>query len=75
MEVGVIMNAMDAPMLMTVEHAAMVADVSVNTIWRAIREGKLPSYKRGPRDTRFLRSDVETFIQSRSRSRRTPVMG
>ena len=59
-----------APVMMTIERAAVAADTSVNTIWRAVRAGRLPSYKSGPRDTRFLSSDVETFKLERERSRR-----
>jgi excisionase family DNA binding protein len=62
------------PTMMTVEHAAIAADTSVNTIWRAVRTGKLPSYRRGPRDTRFLSADVEKLKESRSR-RRQAVSG
>jgi hypothetical protein len=36
------------PTMLTVEHAAVAAGVSVNTIWRAVREGKLERYRRGP---------------------------
>ena len=53
--------------MLTPERAAMTADVSVATVWRAVRTGKLASYKRGPRDTRFLHSDVEVFKQRRRR--------
>jgi hypothetical protein len=55
------------PVMVTPERAAMIANTSITTIWRAVRTGKLQSYKRGPKDTRFLQSDVETFKLSRSR--------
>ena len=53
--------------MVTPERAAMIADTSLTTIWRAVRAGKLQSYKRGPKDTRFLQSDVEAFKRNRSR--------
>jgi hypothetical protein len=53
--------------LLTPEGAAMVADTSISTIWRAVRDGKLPSYRRGKRDTRFLPADVAAFKRGRSR--------
>jgi excisionase family DNA binding protein len=62
-------------MLMTVEHAAIAAETSVNTIWRAVRSGKLPSYKSGPKDTRFLSSDVEALKLERSRRRADRLAG
>jgi excisionase family DNA binding protein len=62
-------------MLMTVERAAIAAETSVNTIWRAVRAGKLPSYKSGPKDTRFLSSDVEAFKLERSRRRADRLAG
>ena len=60
---------MSTPVMMTVERAAIAAETSVNTIWRAVRAGKLPSYKSAPRDTRFLSSDVEAFKLERSQRR------
>jgi Helix-turn-helix domain len=54
--------------MLTPEAAAQEADTSVSTIWRAVREGKLASYRRGRRDTRFLPADVAAFKRSRSRT-------
>jgi excisionase family DNA binding protein len=61
--------------MMTVEHAAIAADTSVNTIWRAVRAGKLPRYRSGLKDTRFLSSDVEAFKLGRMRTRKPRVAG
>jgi hypothetical protein len=60
---------MSTPVMMTIERAAVAADTSVNTIWRAVRAGRLSSYKSSPRDTRFLSSDVEAFKLERSQRR------
>jgi predicted DNA-binding transcriptional regulator AlpA len=65
----------ESMMMMTVEHAAIAADTSVNTIWRAVRTGKLPRYKRGPRDTRFLSADVEAFKLARHQRRADRAVG
>jgi excisionase family DNA binding protein len=54
--------------MLTPEGAATAADTSVSTIWRAVRDGRLPSYRRGKRDTRFLPADVAAFKRSRSRA-------
>jgi hypothetical protein len=54
--------------MLTPEAAAQEADTSISTIWRAVRDGKLPSYRRGKRDTRFLPADVAAFKRSRSRA-------
>ena len=64
------MSMINEPAMLTVEHAAVAADTSVNTIWRAVRAGKLLSYRRGPRDTRFLSTDVEKFKESRLQRRK-----
>jgi excisionase family DNA binding protein len=56
--------------MLTVEHAAVAAGVSVNTIWRAVRGGKLERYRRGPQDTRFLSSDIERFKERRLQRRK-----
>jgi excisionase family DNA binding protein len=60
--------ANDPPAMLTPEAAAQEADTSISTIWRAVRDGKLPSYRRGKRDTRFLAADVAAFKRSRSRA-------
>jgi excisionase family DNA binding protein len=54
--------------MLTPEGAATVAETSISTIWRAVRAGKLPFYRRGKRDTRFLPADVTAFKRSRSRA-------
>jgi excisionase family DNA binding protein len=54
--------------MLTPEGAAQAAETSISTIWRAVRDGKLPSYRRGKRDTRFLPADVDAFKRSRSRA-------
>jgi excisionase family DNA binding protein len=54
--------------MLTPEGAAQAANTSISTIWRAVRTGKLPSYRRGRRDTRFLPADVAAFKASRSRA-------
>ena len=53
--------------MLTPERAATIVDVSLNKLWRAVRNGKLQSYKNGPKSTRFLRADIEAFKRSRSR--------
>ena len=57
-----------ATAMLTPEGAAQAANTSISTIWRAVRTGKLPSYKRGNKDTRFLPADVNAFKRSRSRA-------
>ena len=64
-----ITNGEAPPVMVTPERAATIADTSITTIWRAVRAGRLQSYKRGRKDTRFLQSDVEAFKRSRSRER------
>jgi excisionase family DNA binding protein len=56
--------------LLTAEQAAVAAGTSLPTIWRAVRAGMLPSYRRGGgrRGTRFLPADVAAFRRSRSRA-------
>jgi excisionase family DNA binding protein len=54
--------------MLTPEGAAQAANTSISTIWRAVRAGKLPSYRRGNKDTRFLPTDVDAFKRSRSRA-------
>jgi excisionase family DNA binding protein len=58
-----------AAALLTAEQAAVAAGTSLPTIWRAVRSGKLPSYRRGAgrRGTRFLPSDVAAFKANRRR--------
>ena len=58
-----------AAALLTAEQAAVAAGTSLPTIWRAVRAGKLPSYRRGAgrRGTRFLPADVAAFKRSRER--------
>jgi excisionase family DNA binding protein len=57
-----------AAAMLTPEGAAQAANTSISTIWRAVRAGKLPSYRRGNKDTRFLPADVDAFKRSRSRA-------
>jgi excisionase family DNA binding protein len=59
-----------AAALLTAEQAAVAAGTSLPTIWRAVRAGKLPSYRRGAgrRGTRFLPADITAFKASRSRA-------
>ena len=57
-----------AAAILTPEGAAQAANTSISTIWRAVRAGKLPSYRRGKCDTRFLPADVAAFKRSRSRA-------
>ena len=66
---------MSTPVMMTVEHAAIAADTSVNTIWRAVKSGKLPAYRRGLKATRFLSADVEAFKLERHQRRAPRVAG
>jgi hypothetical protein len=54
--------------MLTPEGAAQAANTSISTIWRAVRAGKLPSYRRGDKDTRFLPADVAAFRRSRRRA-------
>jgi excisionase family DNA binding protein len=56
--------------LLTAEQAAVAAGTSLPTIWRAVRAGKLASYRRGAgrRGTRFLPADVDAFKRSRGRA-------
>lgn len=57
-------------LLLTAEQAAVAAGTSLPTIWRAVRAGKLASYRRGAgrRGTRFLPADVGAFKRNRSRA-------
>ena len=54
-----------APPYLTVQEVAYRLRISVPTVWRWAREGKFPKpVLIGPRTTRWLLEDLETYEQS-----------
>ena len=60
--------------LVPAEQAATVAGVSLPTLWRAVRAGRLASHRTGPKETRFSMAEARRWgaERTRSRGRRTP---
>jgi excisionase family DNA binding protein len=55
--------------LVPAEQAATVAGVSLPTLWRAARAGRLRSHRTGPKETRFSMAEVRKWGAERARSR------
>ena len=47
----------------TIREAAELLDVSRTTVWRWIREGRLPAYRAGSRTIRIKAEDLERRVQ------------
>jgi excisionase family DNA binding protein len=47
----------------TINEAAELLDVSRTTVWRWIREGRLPAYRAGSRTIRIKAEDLERRVQ------------
>jgi putative molybdopterin biosynthesis protein len=56
--------------LLTLSEVAERLRLSKLTVWRYVKEGRLPAYKIG-RDLRIKSSELETYIESK-RVRRSP---
>lgn len=50
------------PRYLSPEQAAQFLGVHKNTIWKLIREGKLPARRIGPRIVRIAPADVEALL-------------
>jgi predicted DNA-binding transcriptional regulator AlpA len=55
--------------LVPAEQAATVAGVSVPTLWRAARAGRLHAHRTGPKETRFSVAEARRWGAERTRSR------
>lgn len=53
---------MDAPDVLTPEEAARLLRVSLDTVRKMLREGRLPGAKVG-REWRILRRDLEAYLR------------
>ena len=51
--------------LMTAEEVAEFLQVSPHTVWRWIREEKLPAISISPRTYRIREEDLEAFLEER----------
>jgi excisionase family DNA binding protein len=58
---------MDAPDVLTPEEAADLLRVTVDTVRKLLREGKLPGAKVG-REWRLLRRDLEAHLRGEGRT-------
>jgi excisionase family DNA binding protein len=59
--------------LLTVAEAARVLKVSRITLDRWLKDGRLPSYRVGPRATRIRRGDLTIVMTPRSRAEQSPM--
>jgi excisionase family DNA binding protein len=55
--------------LVPAEQAATVAGVSLPTLWRAARAGRLAAHRTGPKETRFSVAEARRWGAERTRSR------
>jgi predicted DNA-binding transcriptional regulator AlpA len=55
--------------LVPAEQAATVAGVSLPTLWRAVRVGRLASHRTGPKETRFSMAEARKWGAERTRCR------
>jgi len=56
----------------TINEAAELLDVSRTTVWRWIREGRLPAYRAGSRTIRIRAEDLEQRVQLIEPARQPP---
>ena len=56
--------------LVPAEQAATVAGVSLPTLWRAARAGRLHAHRTGPKETRFSMAEARRWGAERARGRR-----
>ena len=55
--------------LVPAEQAATVAGVSLPTLWRAARAGRIAAHRTGPKETRFSMAEARKWGAERTRSR------
>jgi excisionase family DNA binding protein len=55
--------------LVPAEQAATVAGVSLPTLWRAARAGRIAAHRTGPKETRFSMAEARRWGAERTRSR------
>jgi excisionase family DNA binding protein len=53
---------MEVEELLTCQQVSEALGVSVNTVWRWIRDGKLPAKKLGGKLYRIYKADLEKFL-------------
>jgi excisionase family DNA binding protein len=53
---------MEVEELLTCQQVSEALGVSVNTVWRWIRDGKLPAKKLGRKLYRIYKADLEKFL-------------
>ncbi len=55
--------------LVPAEQAATVAGVSLPTLWRAARAGRIAAHRAGPKETRFSVAEARRWGAERTRAR------
>jgi excisionase family DNA binding protein len=55
--------------LVPAEQAATVAGVSLPTLWRAARAGRIAAHRTGPKETRFSMAEARRWGAERTRFR------
>jgi predicted DNA-binding transcriptional regulator AlpA len=55
--------------LVPAEQVATVAGVSLPTLWRAARAGRIAPHRTGPKETRFSMAEARKWGAERTRSR------